>query len=135
MIIDLNEYFMTTDDPPVDDLGGHASGYSDYFDSGEAESMDGHRKVYLNIEGTSDLTSDGADTETIILESDTAVGFATNVTTHYTSGALAKDAIAAVRTKVLLPEGMYRYFRIKWTISSVGTSSAGGHFHAYLSNS
>jgi len=135
MIIDLNEYFKTTDATPVDDLGGHESGYSDYFDKEIAAAMDGHRKIYLNIEGTSDLTSTDADTETIVLESDTAVGFATNVTTHFTSGALAKDAIAAYRKKVLLPEGMYRYFRIKWTISSVGTSSAGGHFHAYLSNS
>jgi hypothetical protein len=135
MILDDNEYFKTVT-TAVTTLGGSTSSASDYFDMEETGAMDGHRKKYLNIEGILDLTSDGADTVTITLESDTAVGFATNLTTHYTTGALAKDAIAALDKHVLLPEGMYRYFRIKWVVTAIGSKTAStGTFVAYISNS
>jgi hypothetical protein len=134
MILDYQEAFLTT--AASETLGGATTSASDYRDLGAANALDGHRKTYLNIEGVSDLTSTSSDTVTITLESDTAVGFGTNVTTEYTSGALAKDAIAALRTKVALPEGMYRYIRIKWTVTTSGTITAStGTFKAYLSNS
>ncbi len=133
MILDMQDSFLSTATPPLETIGGYASGVSDYRDTGEASSLDGHRKLYLNIEGIANLTSDGADTVTITLTTDTATGFATAKRTLYTSGAIAKGAVAATRTKILVPEGASRYIRVEWTISAIGTSSAGGTFKAFLS--
>jgi len=134
MILDLEEFFLTT--LGSESLGGSTTSQSDYRDNGVAEANDGHRKKYLNIEGVSNLTSDGADTVTITLVSDTAVGFATNKTTHYTSGAIAKDEIAAKRLKIALPEGMYRYMRVEWTVTAIGSKTVStGLFKAFISNS
>jgi methionine-rich copper-binding protein CopC len=130
-MLDKQEYFLTT--AGAETLGGHASGNSDYRTLDAAEAHDGHRKKYLNIMGIADLTSTEADTVTITLVSDLAVGFATAKVTNYTSAAIAKGSVAATRLKVLLPEDMKKYYRIEWTVTSAGTCSAGGTFKAYIS--
>jgi hypothetical protein len=131
MILDKQDSFLTVT-TALENLGGHASGVSDYRDTGAVGANDGHRKLYLNIVGVSDLVdADGTPTVTIALVSDSAVGFATAKVTDWTSAAIAKDALAAYRAKVLLPEDIKRYARIEWTLSNGGDS--GGLFKAFLS--
>lgn len=132
MIRDYQESFLT-ETTAVEELGGHASGVSDYRDTGQAGAYDdAHRKTFLNIAGLSDVTTSDGGTLTIILESHDDVAFS-GPTTEWSSGALAATAIEGLEYHVPLPEGMLRYIRIKWTIA--GTCTDGGHFEAFLSNS
>lgn len=133
MIRDYHQSFLTTADGETL-CPAYVSGVSAYRDTGAAGAYDGHRKCFLNIAGISDLTSTGADTLTIVLQSHDDTAFS-GPTTEWSSGALAKDAIADLELKVPMPEGMDRYIRISWTVSSVGTVSAGGEFEAWISDS
>ncbi len=133
MQIDDQQFFLTTAGSKTL-CGAYVSGVSDYRDTGAAGALDGHRKKYLNIEGLVDLTSTDADTLTIKLVSHDDVLFS-GPTTEYTTGAIAKDAIADAIYHIALPEDMLRYIRIEWTVTSVGTVSAGGSFNAFLSDS
>lgn len=132
MILDKQEAFVTVS-TALETLGGHESGVSDYVDFGAANALDGHKKMYLNIAGIADLEASGSETITIALVSDTNPNFATAKKTEFTSGAIAKGSVAAYRKKIQIPEGMYRYVRIEWTIS--GTSTGGGTFKAFRSES
>jgi hypothetical protein len=134
MLIDDQEFFPTTAGVQTLNLGS-ASGNSDYRDTGIAGHYDdAHRKTYLNIVGLTDMTSGDGAVLNILLVSDTAVGFATAKKTEWSKLLIAKTDVAGMVEKIPLPEGMYRYIRIEWTIS-VGTASAGGDFKAFLSNS
>lgn len=133
MMTDKQEYFLTTGGSET--IGGYTSGTSDYRTLDAAKAHDGHRKKYLNIAGITDMTSTGSDTLTIALVSDTDSGFATAKKTDHSFTAIAKGSIAATRLKIALPEDMYKYYRLEWTVSSNGTPSAGGTFKAWISNS
>jgi hypothetical protein len=134
MIRDYYESFFTT--AGVETLNeGTASGHSDYMDLGIAGAFDDeHRKRYLNIVGLADMTTGDGAVLNIYLVSDTAVGFATAKKTEWSKLAIVATDINGLVQKAVLPEGMYRYIRIEWTIS-VGTASGGGDFQAFLSNS
>lgn len=128
MILDRQDAFVSTATPPVETLGGTASGVSEIRNLESAGALDGSKKVWLNIVGVAGSTS---DTLTIILASDSAVGFATAKVTNYTTAAIAGTAMAATRIKVLLPEGVKAFSRIEWTHSSNNSIT----FKAFLSNS
>ena len=137
MILDKMDYFYNTGADSTgytaanEGLGGHESGTSQIKDLKAPKNFDGSQKLYLNVVGTANLVASGAETITIALCSDSAVGFATAKVTDWTSAAIAKGSVAAYRAKILLPEDIKRYARVEWTIS--GTSTDGGDFKAFLS--
>jgi hypothetical protein len=133
MIRDYYDSFFTTAGVETLNLGS-TSGNSDYMDLGVAEANDdAHRKRYLNIVGLTDMTSGDGAVLNLKLVSHDDILFS-GPTTEWSKLAIAKDAVADMIEKIVLPEGMERYIRIEWTIT-VGTASAGGDFQAFLSNS
>ncbi len=128
MILDKQEAYLTT--AGSEDLGGTASGVSDYRDLGAKGALDGHRKTYLNIRGKSAHTGGTSPTITIVLTSG-----ADGSTFGQTDATLATTITLAATTniKIPLPEGMQRYSRIEWTVA--GSPTGGGLFNAFLSNS
>ena len=134
MILDDKEFFLTVAGLPTL-CPAFVSGVSDYRDTSNAAANDGtNRKRYLNIVGLTNLTSTGADTLTITFKSSAAAAM-TGLQTDYTFAAIAKGSVATTQLKIPLPEGMLQYIRIEWTVSAIGTVSAGGTFKAFLSES
>jgi hypothetical protein len=134
MILDDNEYFkvVTTLSKTLCPL--FVSGNSDYMDQGVRGGFtNGHKKRYLNILGITDITSTGADNITFYLYSASNTTFNSNKTAEYTSAAIEATDVKGKVIKVVLPEDMYRYIRIEWVITAVGTVSAGGTFNAFIS--
>ncbi len=104
--------------------------YSEYRDLGADSALDGHRKVYLNLEGVSALTG---GTYTITLEhADDDSG--TNLATALTLVAATGNVAATTRLKFPLPEGLKNCVRVN-ALASAATGLGGGLFKVFFSAS
>lgn len=130
MILDMLERFLTTGGSET--LGGNSSGTSDYWDLEVPRALEGHRKLYLNLEGIAALTGGTTPTQVVTIESDSASGFSTALVTNGTLWSGANIA-STTRVKLPLPDGIKRFCRIKW--APTGSPTGGGTFKVFLSES
>ena len=100
---------------------------TDYVDSlanGDAVSPGSRLKVAVPV---AFALASGAPTLVVSLQSDSDDGFATDLTTHFSSASFLTAALVAGKNliDIQLPPDMLRYIRVYYTLGGTGTFNAG----------